>query len=144
MRAISLWQPWGSLWASGRKVHETRHFPTDYRGPLAIHAAQHFEREVGTDLDALLIDAFGQRWSRELPAGAIVGTCRLIACHKIIITNGLTQAKDEDDFISGDWRPGRYAWEGAEFVLFKRPIEWKGRQGFFTVPDSVLAQAEAA
>ena len=25
MRALSLWQPWASLWCSSRKVHETRH-----------------------------------------------------------------------------------------------------------------------
>ncbi|MBP0020973.1 MAG: ASCH domain-containing protein, partial [Cyanobacteria bacterium SBLK] len=31
-KAISLWQPWASLIAMGRKKFETRHWSTDYRG----------------------------------------------------------------------------------------------------------------
>src|SRR6185436_9203151 len=37
---ISLWQPWGSLWCSDAKEHETRHWPTSHRGWLAVHAAK--------------------------------------------------------------------------------------------------------
>jgi hypothetical protein len=40
IKAISLWQPWASLMALGLKRHETRHWPTAYRGPIAIHAAK--------------------------------------------------------------------------------------------------------
>ena len=45
MRAVSLWQPWASLIADGRKKVETRHWPMHYRGPLAIHATQRVEKE---------------------------------------------------------------------------------------------------
>jgi hypothetical protein len=40
MKAISLWQPWASAIALGWKKNETRHWSTDYRGPLLIHAAK--------------------------------------------------------------------------------------------------------
>ena len=40
MKAISLWQPYAALIALGFKKIETRSWPTTYRGPLAIHAAQ--------------------------------------------------------------------------------------------------------
>jgi hypothetical protein len=40
MKAISLWQPWASLWCSPRKIHETRHWPTNNRGWMLVHAAQ--------------------------------------------------------------------------------------------------------
>jgi hypothetical protein len=42
MKAISLWQPWASLlFTTPRaKLHETRHWPTSYRGLLYIHAAK--------------------------------------------------------------------------------------------------------
>lgn len=40
MRAISLWQPWASLVVLGAKKIETRHWSTNYRGPLLIHAAK--------------------------------------------------------------------------------------------------------
>lgn len=135
MRAISLWQPWASLWASGRKVHETRHWATDYRGPLAIHAAQKLD-QVSMELDEILLDQFGSMWRRELPRGAIVGVCQLIDC--VSTDDGPASLDDE---AAGDWSPSRFAWRGAEFRIFKRPIEWSGRQGFFSVPDGIIAEA---
>lgn len=40
MKALTLWQPWASLIAVGAKTIETRGWATNYRGPLAIHAAK--------------------------------------------------------------------------------------------------------
>ena len=51
MKAITIWQPWASLLASGRKRYETRSWATTYRGPIAIHAAK---RPVATSLRRLL------------------------------------------------------------------------------------------
>src|SRR3546814_21127441 len=51
VKAISLWQPWASAIALGHKSIETRHWPTKYRGELAIHAAKRFgpdEREFAS------------------------------------------------------------------------------------------------
>lgn len=45
LRAITLWEPWASLIASGVKTIETRSWATKYRGPLAIHAAARPVRE---------------------------------------------------------------------------------------------------
>jgi len=39
LKAITIWQPWASLIAIGEKQYETRSWKTDYRGPIAIHAA---------------------------------------------------------------------------------------------------------
>lgn len=39
MKAITLWQPWASLVATGAKIIETRSWGTRHRGPIAIHAA---------------------------------------------------------------------------------------------------------
>jgi len=137
VRAISLWQPWASLWASGRKVHETRHWATDYRGPLAIHAAQRFVRDIGPDLAEILDDQFGPHWGRDLLRGAIVGTCDLVAC----VPTATHFPASIDDEAAGDWSDGRFAWRAANFRLLARPIEWKGRQGFFSIPDSILREA---
>lgn len=138
MRAITLWQPWASLWASGVKVHETRHWPTDYRGPLAIHAAQKLVYAVSPELEDILDSDFGPHWGMELPRGAIVGTCRIVSCR--VIGSFPISELHPDDIAAGDHTPGRFAWGAADFRLFKRPIPWKGRQGFFSVPDSALAQ----
>lgn len=42
MKAITLYQPWATLVALGKKKIETRSWKTDYRGPLAIHVAKKF------------------------------------------------------------------------------------------------------
>lgn len=40
MKALTLWQPWASLWAHQLKINETRSWATTYSGPLAVHAAK--------------------------------------------------------------------------------------------------------
>lgn len=45
MKAITLYQPWATLVALGKKKIETRSWKTDYRGPLAIHVAKKFTGE---------------------------------------------------------------------------------------------------
>lgn len=40
MKAITLWQPWATLVAIGKKKLETRNWSTKHRGQLAIHSAQ--------------------------------------------------------------------------------------------------------
>ena len=36
MKALTVYQPWASLIALGEKKIETRSWPTNYRGPLAL------------------------------------------------------------------------------------------------------------
>lgn len=40
MKALSLWEPWATLFALGIKGPETRSWSTNYRGPMAIAAAK--------------------------------------------------------------------------------------------------------
>jgi len=49
MTAISLWQPWATLWLLSdpdEKVFETRHWYAAHRGPLLVHAAKTRNRDV--------------------------------------------------------------------------------------------------
>lgn len=126
MKAITLWQPWASLCFTGWKNHETRHWPTFYRGPLAIHAAKRPCPIIDGDLEELLTDEFGGHWAMDLPRGAVLGTVRLANCYS-------TEAFDADapERLCGDWTPGRYAWRFEDQTLFDRPIPAKGAQGFF-------------
>lgn len=50
MKAITIWQPWASLLACGAKKYETRSWKTDYRGPIAIHAAKKDVHSILGDL----------------------------------------------------------------------------------------------
>jgi hypothetical protein len=135
MKAISLWQPWASLWACKRKRFETRHWATAYRGPLAIHAAQKMVAAPGEDLDEILIDEFGVYWRATLPRGAILATARLVACRPTETMVWQCKAASLEEMIQGDFSDGRFAWEIADLSPLARPVVWGGRQGLFNVPD---------
>jgi hypothetical protein len=103
MKALTIWQPWATLIAAGVKRIETRSWSTDYRGPLAIHAAARppepglhlgpwwveggFTKD-GSDWELRTIGAveagvalstrFDDRLAHRLPLGAVVATCRLV------------------------------------------------------------------
>ena len=128
MTAITLWQPWASLIAAGLKRHETRHWYTFQRGPLAIHAAV---RPCVTDLAPRLTDLltrrFGPDWPALLPRGAVLCTAVLGAC---IPTAGATVGETER--LCGNWSPGRHAWRLDQVAPLDTPVPAKGKQGFWT------------
>jgi hypothetical protein len=163
VKCISLWQPWASLLAAGKKRVETRGWATRHRGPLLVHAAKLWNdelialcdtdpfraalREIGAATDAGLT----------LPFGAVVGRVDVIDCfptadvsfHHV---NRLSGTRDErggrkylivgpTERAFGDYRPGRFAWLCGNPVPFGRPIPYRGAQTIFEVPDALLAAA---
>lgn len=145
MRALSLWQPWASLWLTEWKVHETRHWSTNYRGPLLVHAAQRIEREFdGGPLEDICAEAFGSAWRTTLPRGELLGMVRIVDCLPVEMIKREWGMRDHappldhyTDYHCGDWSDGRYGWRRADTPQrFDVPIPWRGQQGFFDVPDS--------
>ena len=140
MRALSLWQPWATLVAIGAKRIETRHWhaPSSLIGEtLVIHASKTTEMTPMARRDPFA-SALG---NRDLPLGAIVGTARLVSCARID-RNLVDEIRDEhgaQEVAFGNYETGRCAWILADPVALTVPIPWKGSQGIFTVPDSVLA-----
>ncbi len=137
MRAISLWQPWGSLIFARLKKFETRHWATFYRGPLAIHAAGRSCPAADDGLVALCCDTFGNDWRKTLPRGRMLGTVNLTDCKH-------TEAFDVDaiEQLCGNWEEGRYAWRLEDPTAFIGPPEVKGRQGFFNWFDPAYLSPE--
>jgi activating signal cointegrator 1 len=137
MKAISLWQPWSSLIAHGYKQIETRHWPTNYRGLLAIHAAMKWDDVTRLALDEanLVLRAAGlSALDRPLPRGAIVAVCRLVGCE---------QSRGPDRWPTferafGDLSEGRWAWRLADIRALDRPVPCRGMQGIFPVPEELL------
>ncbi len=110
MKAITIWQPWASLLASGGKMYETRPWETSYRGPIAIHAAKLSVRQVLKKCFPLsecdyspdhrakvkFLDAaakgFGGVYTTEeilgalndLPTGAVIATAELVNIWRIV------------------------------------------------------------
>lgn len=164
MGAISLWQPWASAVALGAKRVETRHWPTDYRRPLAIHAAK---RRVLRELIH-----YGSIWQWQgafyslrgpegawvefeeaLPFGAIVAVCTLSDCRptdSFTVSELDTPRSPEGvtlehyawtERMMGDFSLGRFGWVLTDIRPLPEPVPFVGRQGFFNVPDELLKEA---
>jgi activating signal cointegrator 1 len=142
IKAISLWQPWASLVAAHVKRHETRHWATDYRGPIAIHAAKTID-VVGAP-DRLCVAALGEHWARTVPIGMIVAVGQMSGCTDTtrVLTKGLTAA----DLAAGNFTPGRYAWTLRGVRALRQPIPAVGRQGLFNwePPEDLESRLAAA
>lgn len=156
MKALTLTQPWATLIALGAKTIETRSWATAYRGPLAIHAAKGLGPVGGVNgLDELicsypfwdpLYDA-GVARTEDLPLGAIVAVCNLIACYP---TCGDGCYRDPDRRVVvrvlgqerafGDYSPGRFAWLLAGIRALPEPIPCRGALGLWDIPAEIAAQ----
>ncbi|MDP1866979.1 MAG: ASCH domain-containing protein [Bradyrhizobium sp.] len=146
MKAISMWQPWGSLWLSPNKRHETRHWQTKHRGRLLVHAAKKMVKDVGPDLDGILTDEFGHRWDVELPVGAVIGMVDLLDCipTEKIAAGFKFSLSERIDKVCGDFDDGRFGWLRGTYWVFPQPIPYRGRQALFDVPLDVIADQVAA
>lgn len=134
--ALSLWQPWASLWL-GPKVHETRHWPTKYRGMLYVHAAKRPIRraELSDDLIEVCESEFGSHFWTALPLGAVIGIVDLIDCVQFRDDGGLRPSVDRWDFLCGDFTPGRYGWRRGPDTTHVGPWPYRGKQGLFRCDD---------
>ena len=132
MKAITLWQPWASLWLTGAKIHETRTWPTKHRGSLAVHAALRTIRpgELSHELHLICQDYLGMDYAKNLETGAVLGVIELVDC---VPTNGLIPISRQD-IVCGDFSAGRWAWRRDNLVKFEKPINYRGRQGLWDFP----------
>ena len=149
MKAITIYQPWANLIAQGEKTIETRSWLTNYRGPLAIHAAKKAPSfcKTLTNIDTRFNHALtgSDEWNPDiwdtLPFGAIVTICTLVDCKKIQITGKTEQILNPQDLSEkelafGDYTLSRYAWILEDIQHLITPIPTKGKQGLWdwTVP----------
>lgn len=127
MKAITLWQPWATLIALQEKPYETRHWPTSYRGKIAIHASKKWDNEIISyvydwRVQKVMLKYRLQEW--DLARGAIVCIGELTDC----IPTSLVP-KNEQRF--GDFTPGRFAWKIEHVKTLLNPIEIRGKQGLW-------------
>lgn len=139
MKAITVWQPWASLLATGKKHIETRSWRTNYRGEILIHAAKkpysQVELMIPREDRKLIENALRLKyidWKERVPTSVIVGKANLVNCVLIDeTTSELIKEQHPDEYAFGDFTPGRYAWVMESPVLFKEPIPAKGKQGLW-------------
>src|SRR5579863_7302068 len=153
MKLLSLWEPWATLMALGKKRIETRSWDTSYRGWLAIQASkgglsqadlqsQCFENSFYIALMDFApfraeVEAATRRkgWIKEVfPHGCIVAVVRLGTCWPTEqLDRALPGIADlERDF--GNYEPGRWAWVTSELFRLPEPIPFKAKQGLVDLP----------
>ena len=151
MKAITLHQPWASLIAAGYKTVETRSWPTNHRGPIAIHAgrtsayegiravaeavrpAEQFDAGAAGVVDAL--------YSTIYPLGAVVAVANLVDC--VRMDAEIIAAADPLERALGDWRSDRYGWQLADVQPIK-PIPCRGAQGIWQLDMATSAAVAGA
>jgi hypothetical protein len=140
MRVISLWQPWAELIARGLKTWETRSWPVEQFGEVAIHAAKRKFRDEDMTREArtqLLMDDVDPYW---LKYGAVLCVCDIVAC--VQSETGRNHIS-ERDLLYGNWSDGRFGWRLENVRRLPAPIALKGHQGFFYWPDGKRILEEA-
>ena len=161
MKAISIWQPWASAIAIGAKRFETRSWETRYRGPLLIHASKRCVQDEMIQvkcswtwcgvLRPLGLSMGGMERPEEfLPFGKIIAIANLVDCRAAgeltlqEVGEWRFPAGEENKIfawnegILGDFTLGRFAWQLDDVRQLKRPIDFRGAQGLFEVPDELL------
>lgn len=155
MKCLSLWQPWASLIAIGAKRIETRSWSTSYHGPVAIHAAKHWTRELR---DLCFEDSFwrvlvgdgvehrhhdpsvcDEMVHDRLPRGVLIAVAELIGV--VPITAEFAAVIPDDERAFGDYTPGRFAWVMLDVRVLDAPIPFRARQGLFDITDPEILAA---
>lgn len=134
MKGLTLTQPWASLIASGHKRVETRVWRTNYRGPIAIHAAKGFPADA--QYFASEERSFG-RITGNVPLSAIVAVANLNGCR--FTEDVVSQISDLERRL-GNYSPGRYAFFLSDIRALPEPIPFRGALSLWNVPDDIVEQ----
>jgi hypothetical protein len=153
VKALTIQQPWASLFALGSKQMETRSWRTHVRGPVAIHAGLAMpcrigERvtygpyEVERDGSGLLLRSPRLSWPYRLPLGAVVAVGDLF---QVRSTDSIEHGPSDLERSLGDHSPGRFAWSITSVLPIRQPVPAKGAQGFWQwePPESIAADVAA-
>ena len=127
MKAISIRQPWAELILQGRKTIELRTWSTNFRGALALHAAQRMKVE---NCEAYDLDP------ETLTRGALVGMVELIDV--VELDEAWYETLRDQHLSLRDWPGGLYGWQFARPTRLEEPIAMSGKQGLFTIEDDLI------
>ena len=128
MKVLSLREPFATLIKNGIKTIETRSWKTNYRGKLYIHASSTKmpkEYKNNKELMALVNE-------EDLNYGTIICSCELVDCIEMtneFVNNIKNNRKNE--YITGKYSQGRYAWILKNIEVLDNPIEAKGHLGIW-------------
>lgn len=132
MKVLSLTEPYATLIKMGVKTIETRSWKTNYKGELYIHASStKIPKEYRDNLELMTLVS-----KEELNYGNIIAKCHLTDC--ILIDDeyiNTIKKKDRNNFITGIYEEGRYAWILEDMEVLPNPIKAKGHLGIWNLED---------
>ncbi|MBN1807208.1 MAG: ASCH domain-containing protein [Sedimentisphaerales bacterium] len=112
IKAISLYQPWASYIADGRKTIETRSWYTSYRGDILICSSR-------------------KPVIKGMPCGMALCLVELYDCRPMKYA--------DDQAACCPWRHGLFSWFLKNIRRISPPFSVRGRQGIYEVE---LSQAQ--
>lgn len=131
MKAITICQPYAELIAVGSKRVENRVWPTNYRGPLLIHAGKSRDWLILDDSGAMDIE-YGIPVAN-MAFGAVVATARLIDC----VRHEAIEAGKYDEiypWVKGHRHAiGPWCWILEGVRRLPNPLPARGAQGLFEI-----------
>jgi hypothetical protein len=138
--AITLWPEWAWAIAHFGKDVENRSWPPPpfiIGKRIAIHAGKHIGGKPKDQLDGLqdLLE-MTEFAGKELPVFSdlipIIKTSAIVAVVKVV---GCIRTGEAEG-----WYNGALGWKLADVQTLPEPVECKGMQGLWTLPDDVLAK----
>jgi len=129
MKCLSIRQPWADLILKGKKKVEIRTWNTKFRGYFLVHASK--------TIDKAALNTYAKIHSlnpSELNQGCIIGYAKLV---DVVVYN------NKDDFLHDNSRHlsinANKDYPVYGFVLENvkkiKPIKYKGKLGFFDIPE---------
>lgn len=132
MKVISLLEPWASLIKEKVKYIETRSWQTKYRGELYIHASK---KKLTKNNLIEYKEQLSLLKDTNFKYGYIIAKCNLVDC-KVMTKELINEIKkNHNEYISGDYKVGRYAWILKDIEILKTPIPAKGQLGIWEYKD---------
>ena len=127
MKVLSLTEPYATLIKIGIKQVETRSWKTNYRGKLYIHASSTkvSKEDRGNAALMSLVD------TDALNYGNIICSCELVGCVEMTEAFIAEIKKNENEYLSGLYEVGRYAWILKNVEILEQPIKAKGHLGIW-------------
>ncbi len=134
-KALSIRAPWWWWIVHGHKQIENRDWPTNFRGPVWIHASKWWSK-IGFDEDWESARAMERASGKPMVGSGLWSPERIRSVGGHIV--GIADVVDCVSQSDSPWFVGKFG-----FVLSNArpvtPIPCKGALGFFTVPSDVLA-----
>lgn len=132
MKALTVCQPYAQLIARGEKLVENRTWPTNYRGPLLIHAGK--SRSWLDPVDEMEFSVAGD----PLVFGALICVANLV---DVLDVERIRRGDFDSHYPwikSHEHTEGPWCWVLSPVRRLAAPISWRGAQGLWSIDENAL------